>query len=43
MLSRVGENLKLEDEVKVDMQLSFLSKLYSESGDLTCGQAKASK
>jgi len=42
-LSRVGENLELEDKVKVDMQSYVLSKLYSESGDLTCGQARASK
>ena len=43
MLSRVGENLALEDVVKVDMQSFVLSKLCSESGDLTCGQATASK
>jgi len=43
MLSRVGENLELEDKVKVDMQSFVLSKLYSDSGDVTCGQARASK
>ena len=43
MLSRVDENLELKDKVKVDMQSFVLSKLYSDSGDLTRGQAKASK
>ena len=31
MLSRVAENLEVEDKVKVDMQSFVLSKLYSES------------
>lgn len=41
-LVRVGESLKLEDEVRADMKASDPSKLYCESADGTCEQARTS-
>jgi len=43
LLGRVGESLELEDEVRADMKAFVLSKVYAESADVTCGQARASK
>ena len=43
LLGRVGESLELEDEVRADMKAFVLSKIYAESADVTCGQARASK
>lgn len=43
LLGRVGENLKLEDNVRDDMKTFVLSKIYAEGIGVTCGQARASK
>ena len=43
LLARVGDCLKLVDEVRDDMRTFILSKLYSSGADVTCGQARASK
>ncbi|KAG1649773.1 Transcriptional activator protein Pur-beta [Nymphon striatum] len=43
LLLRVGESLELQDEVTTDMKAFVLSKVYAESADVTCGQARASK
>lgn len=43
LLLRVGESLQLEDEVRANMKAFVLSKVYGESANATCGQARASK
>jgi len=43
LLARIGENLELQEEVRADMKAFVLSKVYAESSDVTCGQARASK
>ena len=40
---RVGESLELEDEVRAHTKAFVLFKVYAESADVTCGQARASK
>ena len=40
---QVGESLALEDGVRANMKVFVLSQVYSESADITCGQARASK
>ena len=43
LLGRVGESLELDDVVRADMKAFVLAKVYGESTDFTCGQARASK
>ena len=43
LLGRVGESLKLKDEVRADMKAFVLSIVYGQSANVTCGQARASK
>ena len=43
LLVRVGESMELEENVSADMMAFVLSKVYGESADFTCGQARASK
>ncbi len=43
LLGRVGESLELEEDVRAHMKAFVLSKVYAESADVTCGQARASK
>ena len=43
LLGQVGENLALEDGVRTNIKAFVHSQVYSESADITCGQARASK
>jgi len=43
LLIRVGESVELEDEIRANMKSFVLSKIYAESANVTCGQARASK
>ena len=43
LLKRVGEDVELDDEVRADMKAFVICNVYAESGDVSCGQARASK
>lgn len=43
LLKRVGEDVELYDEVRADMKAFVICNVYAESGDVSCGQARASK
>ena len=43
LLEKVGESLELDDKVRDQMKKFVLTYIYGGSGDVTCGQARASK
>ena len=43
LLKQVGESLELDDKVRDQMKKFVLTYTYGGSGDVTCGQARASK
>ena len=43
LLEQVGESLELDDNVRDQMKKFVLTYIYGGSGDVTCGQARASK
>jgi hypothetical protein len=43
LLKRVGEDMELDDKVRADMKAFVICYMYAESGDVSCGQARASK
>ena len=43
LIEQVGESLELDDKVRDQMKKFVLTYIYGGSGDVTCGQARASK
>ena len=43
LLVQVGDQPKLHDRVKCDMEMFLLTKIYRFSGRITCAQARADK
>jgi len=43
LLRDVGESLQLNDGTKSDMKAFVVSTIYGENGEISCGEARASK
>ena len=43
LLQHVGERLELQDDVRNNMRVFVLTKIYGGDVGVTCGQARASK